>query len=123
LNSLCALTRLPIDGLGTRPDLMAVLNALVDEVVAIARACGWELPEEAIRIARESPDKGGALRGQRTGIRPSMLQDVLAGRALEVESIAGVPQQFAREAGVETPAHDVIVPLLRGLQKASRNPN
>jgi 2-dehydropantoate 2-reductase len=76
-----------------------------------------------VRAAREAPIKGGGLDGQRRGIKPSMLQDVLAGRAMEVESIVGMPQRFAREAGVKTPALDAIVPLLRGLQNASLNPN
>jgi 2-dehydropantoate 2-reductase len=116
LNALCALTRLPIDGLAGEPGLMALLNQIIDEVVAIARAYGWELPAETINVARSSPGKGGGLDGQRIGIKPSMLQDVLAGRAMEVEAIVGVPQRLAREAGVETPALDVIVPLLRGLQ-------
>lgn len=123
LNSLCALTRVPIDGLASEPGLMALLNEVIDEVVAIARAQGFDLPGADVRAAREAPIKGGGLDGQRRGIKPSMLQDVLAGRAMEVESIVGMPQRFAREAGVKTPALDAIVPLLRGLQNASLNPN
>jgi len=125
LNSLCALTRVPIDGLASDLALMALLSQVIDEVVAIARAQGFDLPDDDVRAAREAPIKGGGLdgHGQRRGIKPSMLQDVLAGRAMEVESIVGMPQRFAREAGVKTPALDAIVPLLRGLQNASLNPN
>jgi 2-dehydropantoate 2-reductase len=125
LNSLCALTRMPIDGLASDPALMELLSQVIDEVVAIARAQGFDLPDDDVRAAREAPIKGGGLdgHGQRRGIKPSMLQDVLAGRAMEVESIVGMPQRFAREAGVKTPALDAIVPLLRGLQNASLNPN
>jgi 2-dehydropantoate 2-reductase len=47
-----------------------------------------------------------------------MLQDVLLGRDLEVEAIAGQVHAFGREAGVVTPALDVLVPLLRGLSRS-----
>ncbi|WP_227651495.1 ketopantoate reductase family protein [Klebsiella pneumoniae] len=47
-----------------------------------------------------------------------MLQDVEAGRPMEVEAIVGQVQAFGREAGVATPTIDVILPLLRGLDAA-----
>jgi len=47
-----------------------------------------------------------------------MLQDVEAGRPMEVESLLGQVQAFARETGVATPVIDVLVPLLRGLDRA-----
>src|SRR5690606_9805063 len=40
LNSLCALTRLPVDGLAEDPMLLALADALVDEIVAVANAQG-----------------------------------------------------------------------------------
>jgi 2-dehydropantoate 2-reductase len=49
-----------------------------------------------------------------------MLQDVLLGRPLEVEAHLGQTQAFGREAGVPTPTIDVILPLLRGLDKTIR---
>jgi 2-dehydropantoate 2-reductase len=49
-----------------------------------------------------------------------MLQDVFAGRPLEVEALVGQTQAFAREASVSTPVIDGIVPLLRGLDRSLR---
>ena len=49
----------------------------------------------------------------------SMLQDVLAGRPIEVEAIAGQVQLLARESVTPCPTLDAIVPLLRGLARAS----
>ena len=49
-----------------------------------------------------------------------MLQDVTAGRAIEVEALLGQIQAFARELKLATPNIDVIVPLLRGLDKSIR---
>ena len=49
-----------------------------------------------------------------------MLQDVLLGRPLEVEAHIGQTQAFAHETGVPTPVIDVILPLLRGLDRSIR---
>jgi 2-dehydropantoate 2-reductase len=49
-----------------------------------------------------------------------MLQDVLARRPLEVEALLGQVQAFAREHAVPTPVIDVMVPLLRGLDRSMR---
>jgi 2-dehydropantoate 2-reductase len=49
-----------------------------------------------------------------------MLQDVTAGRAIEVEALIGQIQAFGRELKIPTPNIDVIVPLLRGLDKSIR---
>jgi 2-dehydropantoate 2-reductase len=50
-----------------------------------------------------------------------MLQDVLRGRGLEVEAHLGQTQAFAREAGVKVPTIDVVLPLLRGLDRTIRS--
>jgi len=49
-----------------------------------------------------------------------MLQDVLQGRAMEVERVLGQTQAYAREHGVPVPTIDVILPLLRALDASSR---
>jgi 2-dehydropantoate 2-reductase len=121
LNSLCALTRLPMEELASDPGLMALLNAVIDEIVAVAAAQGWDITSYAT-AARQAPLLGGVLDGRPAvrGLTPSMLQDVLAGRPIEVEGIVGQPHSFAREAGIPTPALDSILPLLRGLDRRLR---
>ena len=47
-----------------------------------------------------------------------MLQDVLLGRPMEVDALLGQPQRFAREHGVATPTLDVVLALLRGLDRS-----
>jgi 2-dehydropantoate 2-reductase len=49
-----------------------------------------------------------------------MMQDALAGRAMECEALLGQTQAFARELGIATPAIDVVLPLLRGLDRSFR---
>ncbi|MFA7438041.1 ketopantoate reductase family protein [Castellaniella sp.] len=119
LNSLCALTRLPVDGLAEDPELLALADALIDEIIAIASSQGCRLDSHR-DAAREQLRRGGSEGGAPAvkGLRPSMLQDVLAGRALEVEAILGQAQALAVEAGVPCPTLDRILPLVRGLDRS-----
>ena len=121
INSLCALTRLAVDGLAEDPDLLAQAQALIADIEVVARSQGVELGSH-VAAAREQLTRGGAEGGAPPvkGLRPSMLQDVLAGRPLEVEAIVGQVQALAREAGVDCPAIDAVLPLLRGLDRGLR---
>ena len=111
-NTIAALARADLGQQGTTDDLRALSIQVMREVIAVARALGWDL-ESALDVEKLSR------RGKR-GDRPSMLQDVLLGRSLEVEAVLGQVQAFAREKSVAVPAIDVILPLLRGLDRAVR---
>jgi 2-dehydropantoate 2-reductase len=45
--------------------------------------------------------------------RPSILQDLAAGRPMEIEALYGVPLEMARLAGMPTPMLDVLVGLIK----------
>lgn len=112
-NTLAALTRLALFDIGRDPDLREYSIRLMRETLDVAAALGWDLREE-IDVVQV------ATRGARGGTRPSMLQDVLLGRPLEVDALLGQTQAFARDAGVAVPTIDAILPLLRGLDQALR---
>ena len=115
LNSLCALTRLTVDQLSCDRQLLALCDSVVDEIAAIAAAGGVDLLDQ-VEIAKEAPKLGASIGGSAvTGIRPSMLQDAMSGRTMEVEAILGQVQQFARSTGTPCPVLDVLLPLARGL--------
>lgn len=115
MNSLCALTRVSVDQLAHRPDMLALYHQLVEEIAAVAAAQGHRLQAE-VEAGKRVPQLGAAIDGTPGArIKPSMLQDVEAGRSLEVEAIVGQVQTFARVSGVSTPALDAVVPLLRTL--------
>lgn len=111
-NTLAALTRLTAGERAEDPDVLAMSYALLDEVVATAMATGWDLAEQAKAPGLITPP--GAL----AHTRPSMLQDVLLGRPLEVQGLLGQVQAFARAVQVPTPVIDIILPLLRGLDRS-----
>ena len=111
-NTLAALTRVDLGGLGANPGLCELSIKVMREAIAVAAAQGWDLTAEM--------DVEKLARRGKPGQRPSMLQDVTHGRAIEVEAIIGQIQAFARELKVATPTIDVILPLLRGLDGAMR---
>lgn len=118
-NPLSALTRLGHADIGADDGLRSLSTAIKNETLAVAAALGWDLRSElnAPQPARRAaPTSGSEVRAPRA----SMLQDVLQGRPVEVESHLGQTQAFAREVGVPVPAIDVVLPLLRGLDRSLR---
>ncbi len=114
-NPLSALTRVMLGELGADPGLRRLMADIMREALAVAAALGWDLrPEMDVEKITMRP-------GRKPDIRSSMLQDVLMRRPLEVEAQLGQIQAFAREAGVPVPTIDVIVPLLRGLDRSLRS--
>jgi 2-dehydropantoate 2-reductase len=110
-NPLGALTQLQQSELTSDADLRQIAMAMMREALEVAAATGWDLRRE-IDVEKQVP-RGTA----GPGMPPSMLQDVFAGRSLEVEAHLGQTQAFAREYGVAVPMIDIILPLLRGLDR------
>ena len=112
-NPLGALTGLTHGRVCERPDLRALASRLVDEGKAVASAHGIELdsdPEELIDFAAR-PEVA-------YGHKASMLQDVEARRATEVDFLNGGISEFGRRLGVPTPTHDAIWALVKGVEAA-----
>jgi 2-dehydropantoate 2-reductase len=110
-NPVGALTGLTHGRVCERPDLRAVVSALVDEGKTVAAAQGIVLdadPEELIDHAAR-PDVA-------YDHKASMLQDVEARRATEIDFLNGGIGRFGRELGVPTPLNDAITCLVKGLE-------
>jgi 2-dehydropantoate 2-reductase len=110
-NPVGALTGLPHGKVCERPDLRAIVSALVEEGKAVATAQGIVLdadPEELIDHAAK-PEVA-------YDHKASMLQDVEARRATEIDFLNGGIARFGREHGVPTPLNDAITQLIKGLE-------
>jgi 2-dehydropantoate 2-reductase len=110
-NPIGALTGLTHGRLCERPDLRALVSRLVDEGRAVADAQGIVLdedPEELIDHAAR-PDVA-------YGHKASMLQDVEARRATEIDYLNGGIRRFGRQLGVPTPLHDAVTALIKGVE-------
>ena len=110
-NPIGALTGLTHGRVCERPDLRALVSGLVAEGTAVATAQGIVLdadPEELIDHAAR-PDVA-------YGHKASMLQDVEARRATEIDYLNGGIARFGRELGVPTPLHDAVTALIKGVE-------
>ena len=110
-NPVGALTGLTHGRVCERPDLRTLVSSLVDEGKAVAAAQGITLdadPEELIDHAAR-PDVA-------YDHKASMLQDVEARRATEIEFLNGGISRFGRELGVPTPLNDAVTALVKGLE-------
>jgi 2-dehydropantoate 2-reductase len=110
-NPLGALTRLTHGRVCERPDLRALVTRLVDEGKAVADAQAIVLdadPEELIDHA--------ARKDVAYDHKASMLQDVEARRATEVDFLNGGIVRFGAEHGVPTPLNAAIQALVKGLE-------
>jgi 2-dehydropantoate 2-reductase len=110
-NPLGALTGLTHGRVCEQPPLRALATRLVDEGKAVAAAQGIELdsdPEELIDYAAR-PEVA-------YDHKASMLQDVEARRATEVDFLNGGITEFGRRLGVATPANEMIWSLVKGVE-------
>ncbi len=110
-NPIGALTGLTHGRICERPDLRALVSALVDEGKAVAAAQGIVLdadPEALIDHAAR-PDVA-------YDHRASMLQDVDARRPTEIAYLNGGIARFGRELGVPTPLNDTVTALVIALE-------
>jgi 2-dehydropantoate 2-reductase len=113
-NTIAALTRRGHYEIASDPDLRGIGIAIMRESLEVAAAMGWDLRSDVdpVKIAtRATPGPMSP---------PSMLQDVLLNRPVEVEAHLGQTQAFGGEIGVKTPTIDLMLPLLRGLDKSIR---
>jgi 2-dehydropantoate 2-reductase len=93
----------------------AGLRQQVDELVAEALAV---CERAGIVLARPPADAVQEAIAEAYDHKPSMLQDVLARRATEIDVLNGGIAAEGRRAGVPTPRHDCMVALVKGLEKS-----
>ncbi|MGE5526044.1 MAG: ketopantoate reductase family protein [Rhodospirillaceae bacterium] len=108
-NTLSALIRRPLAEASGDPELRRIAAGLINETIDVGAALGYDIRAD---VNVEEMTARAELKG---GPRTSMLQDVLQGRAMEVEALLGQTQSYARSRNVPVPTIDVILPLLRAL--------
>jgi len=101
---MCVLTETPVAATHTEPALIECSTRMVAEAEAVARAMGITLDLDMARIVATNT---------RLQHQPSILQDLQAGRPMEIDALYRVPLDMARLAGVETPMLDLLVSLIK----------
>jgi 2-dehydropantoate 2-reductase len=115
VNSVAALTGLPHDphfaAEETPADLGHLVHDLVDEGKAVAAAAGIELYEDPWEMNVLATQRGSAH-------YPSMLEDVEAHRATEIDLITGSLVREAERHGVPVPLHTALYRLVKAREES-----
>ncbi|GFZ72861.1 2-dehydropantoate 2-reductase [Pseudomonas amygdali pv. eriobotryae] len=115
-NGLSALLHTSTSQLMTDPDSQALIQALMDEVVQGAQACGHALPpgfaQHLFTVTQSMPD-----------YRPSMYHDLVEKRPLELEAIYARPLAAALAAGFDMPRVRALYQALAFIDRANRSAN
>lgn len=102
-------------GNATINPLSALVRATCDRILADAECRAWMLEGMAELAAigaaigcsiSESGEDRMTVTARLGAFKTSMLQDVEAGRPIELEALLGAPREIARAHGIETPALD-----------------
>jgi 2-dehydropantoate 2-reductase len=109
-NPISALTRATLDIVATEPALRALSVRMMTEAEEIAGRFGV-----TFRVGIERRVNGAARVGAH---RTSMLQDLEAGRPLEIDALLASVQEMGRLVGVETPYIDTVLGLVQQLGRS-----
>jgi len=105
INPMSALTRSTADRLLDDPVVRNFMADAMDELAAIGAAIDCPI--------RETAEDRMGVTARLGAFKSSMLQDVEAGRAIELEALLGAPREIAARLGAPTPQLDRLYALTR----------
>ena len=109
LNPISALNRATVGTILHDPLTRSLVREIMAETRDVAAATGVDVAidlDERMRMAERIAD-----------VKTSMLQDVEAGRPLELEPIVGAVVELARDAGVAIPRTETVYALVKTLER------
>jgi 2-dehydropantoate 2-reductase len=112
INPLSALTRATCDRILAQPECRAWMLEGMAELAAIGGAIGCPISE--------SGEDRMAVTARLGAFKTSMLQDVEAGRPIELEALLGAPREIAAAKGIATPALDRLYGVTRLMAESLR---
>jgi 2-dehydropantoate 2-reductase len=105
MNPLSGLTLATADRLLSDQGLKPFILACMSEAADIGAAIGCPISE--------SGEDRMAVTARLGAFKTSMLQDVEAGRAIELEALVGAPREIGRRVGIATPNIDLLYAMTR----------
>lgn len=107
MSSITTSTRKPIGELRDDPDIRPVIVASLEESIAVGRAMGVDLPEDAMeQQLKRIADFPAAMVA-------SMYHDLHANKPTELEWMSGAVRRFGKQCGIPTPTHDAFYAILK----------
>lgn len=110
INPISALTRATADRILASDALKPFILAAMAEAAAVGAAIGCPI--------EESGEDRMAVTARLGAFKTSMLQDIEAGRRLELEALLGAPCEIGARAGVPTPRIDALYALTKLLDES-----
>lgn len=111
-NPISALTRALMTDIMSDPALFDLVGKIMNEVRAVGSALGAKFSITIEERLQQSRHIGP--------VRTSMLQDLLAGKALEIVPLVGMVVALGRIANVATPVSEVVLALVAQLDKENQ---
>jgi 2-dehydropantoate 2-reductase len=111
-NPVSALTRATLEALVADPETSRLIRTVMKETEAVAASIGVELP-----ISIEQRISGAGRVGAH---KTSMLQDLEAGRPLELEEVVGAVIELGDRVGVTVPATQAVYACVKMLESRQR---
>ena len=108
---MCVLTQSAVRATHEEPALIDCSRRMLAEAEAIALAMGHRLDIDAERVVATN---------RQLAHRPSILQDLEAGRPMEIDALYTVPLEMARLMNVATPTLDLLVSMIKVRARAAR---
>jgi len=112
-NAIAALTGMTHGQIAELAETDRLAEAVMREGIAVADAQGIVLDSDPIELFHWAAGKDVAY-----GHKPSMLQDVEAGRATEIDFLNGAIASFGERHGVDAPLNRALTALVKGREFA-----
>jgi 2-dehydropantoate 2-reductase len=113
-SAITAATRSPFGKLRADPEIMSLFETATREVVAVGKAKGIPLPDDA------AERNLAFLAGAPAAMMASMAHDLIRGNRIELPWLSGKVVAMGRELDVPTPAHAVLYAILKPYTEGGR---
>ena len=107
---MCVLTQSAVRATQEEAALVECSRRMLAEAEEIAAAMGYRLGIDAEQVVATN---------MKLAHRPSILQDLEAGRPMEIDALYTVPLEMARLMGVATPTLDLLVSMIKVRARAA----
>ena len=114
INPVCAIAGVLNGEMLLHPQLFETGLAAMEEAARIATAEGIDLTDFDLSQSLEDLCRATA------DNRVSMLQDIMAGRETEIDSICGEVVKRGESLGIPTPRNQTLHALVKGIEKSTR---
>jgi 2-dehydropantoate 2-reductase len=113
VNALAAITGLRGGEIYRTPEVSALQDRVIDEIMAVVERKKLKLPE---KDARKKIKDHCRIRYN----KPSMMQHIEQGRRTEIDALNGALVREARALGIAAPYNEAIVAVVKGLEISRR---